>query len=130
MATKRQSSKQTSRGTAALLESLAELEGAVRKGMSITDIKKRFPGHVRVVAPKPGKYTAAAVKTLRDRIGVSQADFGNLLGVSRILVQSWERGVREPSALACRLLDTIAMDPVTWLANLRPVARPPSRRAS
>jgi DNA-binding transcriptional regulator YiaG len=41
------------------------------------------------------------------------------LGVSRILVQGWERGVRRPSAMAARLLDTIRRDPAGWLASLR-----------
>jgi DNA-binding transcriptional regulator YiaG len=61
---------------------------------------------------------------------MSQAVFAGLLGVSRILVQSWERGVRDPSPLACRLLDTINRDPEGWLAELSPNYKQHGRRAS
>jgi DNA-binding transcriptional regulator YiaG len=50
---------------------------------------------------------------------MSQAGFAQLMGVSRILVQGWERGVRTPSPLASRLLDTINRDPAGWLTSLR-----------
>jgi putative transcriptional regulator len=68
---------------------------------------------------EPGKYSPAAVKKLRATMGVSQDTFARLLGVSCVLVESWEQGVREPSPLARRLLDTISSDPGAWLASLR-----------
>jgi DNA-binding transcriptional regulator YiaG len=70
-------------------------------------------------APEPGTYPPAKVRKLRDVMGMSQATFADVLGVSRILVQSWERGVRVPSPLAARLLDTISADPIGWLERLR-----------
>ena len=109
-----------SRGTDALLRSLEELEACVRDG---DKPEARFPSRTAVAVPKPGNWSAAAVAKLRKRLGVSQAGFADLLGVSRILVQSWERGVRSPSALACRLLDTISADPAGWLAGLRDLRR-------
>jgi putative transcriptional regulator len=121
--------------TTDLLESLAEMESYVKRGMTIDDMKReiqhRHPERVRVVfrAPDPGEYPPAAVKKLRDAMGMSQATFAQVIGVSRILVQSWERGVREPSPLACRLLDTISADPPAWLARLTSSGRPTSRRA-
>jgi DNA-binding transcriptional regulator YiaG len=122
MSTKHRSKTQ-SRGTRALLDSLAELEGAVRDGLTIEQLKDRFPNRVRIVVPEPGKYLPAQVKALRQKFGVSQDEFASLVGVSRILVQGWERGVRKPSALACRLLDTIRHDPAGWLAGLNPSPR-------
>jgi putative transcriptional regulator len=68
--------------------------------------------------PEPGKYTETKVRELRDSLRVSQAVFAHLLGVSLVLVKSWERGVREPSPMARRLLDTIKADPAAWLATL------------
>jgi DNA-binding transcriptional regulator YiaG len=41
-----------------------------------------------------------------------------MVGVSRILVQSWERGVRKSSPLARRLLDIVSDDPKTWAAKI------------
>src|SRR5947209_3976105 len=64
-----------------------------------------------VEIPDPTSYRAHNVRQLRDALGVSQAVFAHLLGVSLILVKSWERGVREPSLMARRLMDTIKANP-------------------
>ena len=118
-----------------LLEGLAEMQSYVDRGMTIDDMKRdiqrRHPERVRVIfrAPDPGKYPPAAVKKLRNAMSMSQGTFAQVIGVPRILVQSWERGVRQPSPLACRLLDTIGADPSAWLARLQSSNRRPSRRA-
>jgi len=75
-----------------------------------------------VEIPDPGLYRAAQVRRLRESLGVSQAVFAHLLGISVVLVKSWERGVREPSPLARRLLDTIKADPSRWLSTVRSMA--------
>jgi DNA-binding transcriptional regulator YiaG len=43
-----------------------------------------------------------------------------MLGVSKVLVQSWEQGARRPSRLARRLLDEINARPHHWAALVRP----------
>ncbi|HUB24105.1 MAG TPA: helix-turn-helix domain-containing protein [Tepidisphaeraceae bacterium] len=97
-----------------IINSLRELAHAVEEGAPLA---RRFT--VRTVRiPEPGKYSPAAVKRLRHDLGMSQAVFAELLGVSRIWVQGWERGVRRPSLLACRLLDTIRANPASWLATV------------
>jgi len=75
-----------------------------------------------VEIPEPNVYSARQIRAIRDSLGVSQAVFAHLLGVSVILVKSWERGSREPSPLARRLLDTIKADPSRWLATVREMA--------
>jgi putative transcriptional regulator len=75
-----------------------------------------------VEVPDPNVYRARQIRELRDSLCVSQAVFAHLLGVSVILVKSWERGAREPSALARRLLDTIKSNPARWLATVREMA--------
>jgi putative transcriptional regulator len=75
-----------------------------------------------VEVPEPGAYRARQIRQLRQTLGVSQAVFAHLLGVSVILVKSWERGVREPSLMARRLLDTIRANPSRWLATVREMA--------
>ena len=72
--------------------------------------------------PEPNVYRGKQVWQLRESLGVSQAVFAHLLGVSLILVKSWERGVREPNPMARRLLDTIKADPARWLATVRRMA--------
>ena len=98
-----------------IMHGLRELAKAVEEGVPL---EERFT--VRTVTIlEPGKYSPAAVKKLRSRLGMSQAVFAELLGVSRVWVQGWERGVRKPSPLARRLLDTIHSNPASWLATIR-----------
>jgi len=75
-----------------------------------------------VEVPDPNVYTAGQIRRLRDSLGVSQAVFAHLLGVSVVLVKSWERGARQPSLIARRLLDTIRADPPRWLETVRETA--------
>ncbi len=75
-----------------------------------------------VEIPDPNAYRAKQIRALRDSLGVSQAVFAHLLGISVILVKSWERGAREPSLMARRLLDTIRANPSRWLATVREMA--------
>jgi putative transcriptional regulator len=66
----------------------------------------------------PSSYDARRVRETRDRLNVSQLVFARLLGVSVVLSQSWEQGVRKPSKLACRLLDEINANPDYWRRKL------------
>lgn len=47
----------------------------------------------------------------RNRVGLSQNDFANLLGVSKRTLQDWEQGRREPSGAAKTLLKIAARTP-------------------
>jgi putative transcriptional regulator len=67
---------------------------------------------------KPTAYSARRIKSLRNQLGTSQAVFADLLGVSKSLVEHWEAGVRTPSMLARRLMDSISADPATFLEGL------------
>jgi len=97
-----------------IMHGLGELAKAIADGERLD---KRFT--VRTVTiPEPAKYSPAAVKKLRDQLGMSQAVFAELLGVSRIWVQGWERGVRKPSALGRRLMDTTRANPASWLSTV------------
>lgn len=75
-------------------------------------------GTVRTVElpDEPEEYDAGAVRATRAMLDVSQAVFARLLGVSTILVRSWESGARAPSRLARRLLDEIRREPRRWMA--------------
>lgn len=97
-----------------IMHGLRELAQAIRDRVPI---EQRFT--VRTVTiPAPGMYSPEAVKKLRSQLGMSQAVFAELLGVSRVWVQGWERGVREPTPLARRLMDTIRANPASWLATV------------
>ena len=76
-----------------------------------------------VEIPAPNHYRATQVRQLRQSLGVSQAVFAHLIGVSIILVKSWERGVRVPGLMARRLLDTIRANPSRWLSTVQQMSR-------
>jgi putative transcriptional regulator len=76
----------------------------------------------RVEVPEPQEYQPADVRRLRRELGISQAVFAQLMGVSTVLVQSWEQGQRIPSRMARRLLDEIAREPRRWASVMKPVA--------
>ena len=88
-------------------------------------------GTVRTVElpDEPGEYDAAGVRATRSMVRASQAVFARLLGVSTILVRSWESGARAPSRLARRLLDEIHREPARWAAMAHRPKRPPAIRA-
>jgi putative transcriptional regulator len=60
--------------------------------------------------------TLPSVSTIRDRTGLSQARFAELLGVSVRTLQEWEQGRRSPSGAARTLLQVAARDPKALLA--------------
>lgn len=114
--------KKSHRAIEDTLHGLRELADMLEKGIRP---EERLTVHT-IEIPDPAKYSPKAVQSLRQQLGVSQAIFARMLGVSTILVQSWERGVREPSPLARRLLDTVRDDPGRWLGRVwesRPVKR-------
>jgi DNA-binding transcriptional regulator YiaG len=55
--------------------------------------------------------TGSEVRKIRKRLGLSQADFGKLVGVIYVTVSRWETGatrIPEPTAKLIRLLATSA----------------------
>lgn len=60
---------------------------------------------------EPPEIDAQALTALRDRSGMSQARFAQMLNVSTKTVQSWEQGVRAPSQAARRLIQIYSEHP-------------------
>ena len=110
------SSKQGRRSVAArVIQGLTELSEALRSG---EPLERRFT--VRTVTVRdPTKYSPRQIRQTRLRLGISQALFARLVGVSVKLVEHWESGIRTPSPLARRLLDEINADPDHWQRKLR-----------
>lgn len=57
-----------------------------------------------------------SVAKIREKTGLSQARFAELLGVSIRTLQEWEQGRRAPSGAARTLLQIAARDPKALLA--------------
>jgi putative transcriptional regulator len=67
---------------------------------------------------EPQDYSADQIRGIRDQLGASQTVFASLLGVSKSLVEHWERGIRGPSVTVRRLLDAIQLAPASFVDRL------------
>ena len=66
--------------------------------------------------PEPRPRDGRAIKRFRtETLGVSQAVFARLLGVSPKLVEAWESGRNTPAGPVRRLLEVIEGDPGAFL---------------
>ena len=74
------------------------------------------------VVPPP-EYRERDVQRVRERLGLSQAVFADLLGASASAVRAWERGAREPSDMARRLLELAERRPDIFEEALVPSQR-------
>ena len=101
-----------------IIASLTELAETLESGGPEADLE-RFTARTAEAPDAPGTYRADRTRSTRDRIGVSQAVFAQLLGVSTVLVASWEQGSRVPAPWARRLLDEVNRDPNHWRAMVR-----------
>ncbi len=70
---------------------------------------------LQIIEPPPPMSTSKIVQ-LRRSLGCSQGMFAKALNVSPRTIQSWEQGVRAPSATALRLLDIIQKNPGVLIA--------------
>ena len=71
--------------------------------------------HVPLI-PQPQPRTGRQVRTFRtETLGVSQAVFARLLGVSPKLVEAWESGRNTPGGPVRRLFELIERDPRAFL---------------
>src|SRR5689334_15093164 len=95
-----------------LVQSLTELRDGVRGEPGKLTMKT-------VQIPDPPHFSGRQIHQLRERLGLSQGLFAKLLGVSRKLVEAWEAGTRQPSQMACRLLEAIARKPSFYVQHRR-----------
>jgi len=94
-----------------IVADLKEMHATLKAGIPLRE--KYTLRTVRSVRD-PKIYDAAAVRTTRQLVGVSQPVFAAMLGVSAALVKSWECGQRKPAPIARRLLDLIRANPSNW----------------
>ena len=69
--------------------------------------KLKLKTHSIIITPVP-RYTSKKVKTIRNRLKLTQAAFAAIFGVSQKTVEAWESGHNCPNGTAQRLL---------WLLN-------------
>lgn len=100
-------------------QSMAELRQMIENNETF-DGNGRFTVRTYEVSD-PSQYDAKKVKRTREALGVSQAVFAHLVGVSTVLVRSWERGVREPAPVARRVMDQMLANPKQFAALVKPI---------
>ena len=57
------------------------------------------------------KFPDPEVKSIREKVGLSQAKFAMLIGVSKRTLENWEQGRRQPTGPAKALLRIMNADP-------------------
>ena len=62
--------------------------------------------------------TPAQLRALRERPGLTQSDFSQMIGVSIRTLQNWEQGRREPEGPAKALLRVVERNPQAVLSAL------------
>ncbi|MGO2354432.1 MAG: NadS family protein [Marinomonas foliarum] len=65
----------------------------------------------RKTASRITRFEIADVKSIRDSLQVSQAEFAKALGTSIDTIKSWESRRRNPTGLAAKVLATIQDNP-------------------
>lgn len=88
-----------------------ELHGASVRRVAVT-------ARTATVEPAP-RYRGGRIAKLRDRLGLSQPVFAQVLNVSPETVRSWEQGKRSPEGAALRLLQVAERHPEVILENVR-----------
>ena len=64
------------------------------------------------------KYKVPNIKSIRERLKVSQSEFALMIGVSRSTLQNWEQGRREPEGPAKALLRVAEKEPAAVVKAL------------
>jgi len=78
-------------------------------------------GEIRRGTRKPSRVFVREepdVRAIRERLGLSQARFASLIGVSARTLQNWEQGRREPEGPARALLRVVEAKPQAVLEAL------------
>ena len=90
----RKASVQSRKGMAELKRRVSELE------RTIAVLEKRVPGSAAVRAAKAAaegaRFSAKGLRSHRQKLGLSAADYGKLIGVTGWSVYGWEHGKARP----------------------------------
>ncbi len=103
-----------------IVAGLTEFRDALATGQPI---EKRFTVRTVELNLKSRQYDAKSVRRTRLGLNVSQAVFARIVGASVDTIEAWEQGQREPTPMACRLLDEINRNREYWLDVLRKSAK-------
>ncbi len=88
-----------------------------------SSIKQGLTEAIDFTDGKPGKavvheFTPVDVKSVREKLGMSQPEFASAFGISLGTLRHWERGDRKPRGPALVLLNIVAKEPKVVLKAL------------
>jgi putative transcriptional regulator len=64
-----------------------------------------------IKARRTFEFKPADIKSIRDKLGMSQSEFAMMIGVSISTLQNWEQGRRKPEGPARALLKIVSKNP-------------------
>ena len=86
------------RASAQFRRDIASLKRAIAKGGQVSP-KLLRAGTAKIEGiPEGTRFSARSVRAQRERLGLSAADFGKLIGVTALSVYHWEAGKSRPRA--------------------------------
>ena len=94
-----------------LLSGFQELLAHAQGKITLKEIV--LPERVREISPKE-------IRSIRDKMNVSQVVFAGILNVPPVTAISWEKGRRKPTGAALRLLDLARKDPQWVMESAHP----------
>jgi putative transcriptional regulator len=102
-----------------LIEGLQEAV-AVRRGQQEPARRVRRPMTAReaVVVPPP-QYRGPGIQLIREKLGLSQNVFAQVLNASAETIKAWEQGKRQPDGMALTLLEVADTHPEALMRRVR-----------
>lgn len=86
---------------------------------------RRLSARDTVVQP-PRSYEGAGVQRVRERLGLSQSVFAQVLNASPETIKAWEQGKRQPDGMTLTLLEVAENHPEALMSRVQ--ARPEGAR--
>jgi len=102
-----------------LIEGLQEAL-AVRRGAAEPARRVRRPMTAReALVQPPRQYQGPETLVIRERLGLSQSVFAQVLNASPETVKAWEQGKRRPDGMALTLLEIAETHPEALMSRVR-----------
>lgn len=87
-------------------------------------VRRLLTARSAAVVPPP-QYDPNAIQAIRERLGLSQQIFAQVLNASSETVKAWEQGKREPEGMALALLEVADRHPEALMDRVHEKPGPP-----
>ena len=111
-----------------LIEGLHEALAVRRGEREPARRERRLVSAREAVVQPPRPCEAQCVQQIREKLGLSQSVFAQVLNASAETVKAWEQGKRQPDGMALTLLEIAETHPQALLSRVRTRERAQGRR--